>query len=429
MKQLHISCISTGATHAKLSIQPTGWPTAHEAFEQSLDDVLPAYLRDIEQLSIAFAARFDAVALSRILLLTVRNLALDGAIEVTCGVEGESLDVSHIERVFGITLKSRSAGLIRFERAKDTAGECRPGLVSILIAAWNPRYFEKALRSALAQSYSSIEILVGDDRSDDQIEKIVNRYCSAEFPVYYHRNNPRLMVRANYEACFDRSHGEFIKYLNDDDVLEPHCVERMVHAFACEPTATLVTSARALIDDRGGPKQDMPATKPLVPEDAFIDGPSLANALLLLGLNFVGEPSTVMFRRKFARLGDEPLFDFSGEFGRGITDFVLWSKLLCRGDAVYLRERLSSFRVHAEQRQALPEVRLRAIESIPALRSRWFDLGGHLSLPPSLLRTRRSQSNAFSLQPIESFGATEANKLTLFSQWAERTHPFFLSNS
>jgi hypothetical protein len=425
MRCLHIRCVAAGADDATLSINATGWREQPTEFEVSIDDPLPTTFYEIDLLAIAFTTHVEANALPRILLSTIRHLTSNGIVEIEVSSDQLAFDFAQIERVFGLLRKASSPQRVVLERAPDSSGEFSRGLVSILIAAWNPRFFEKALRSALAQTYAQVEVIVGDDRPDDHIETIVDRYRDQRFPIHYQRNEPRLMVRANYAACFDRSRGEFIKYLNDDDTLEPHCVERMVQALNWEPSAVLATSARSLVDDRGGPKQDIPATIPLIPSDAFVDGRSLANALLMLGLNFVGEPSTVLFRRNLAKLGDEPLFDFANEFGRGVTDFVLWSKLLCRGDAVYLRERLSSFRVHAEQRQALPEVQHYAVNSIPALRNRWLELGGHLSSPPSLLRIRSIQSDVFRMHPIALFGANESNKKALTEQWRNRTHPFF----
>ncbi|TAG83798.1 MAG: glycosyltransferase family 2 protein [Burkholderiales bacterium] len=425
MTALSITCVATDETHATLTINVHGASGDSDSFEQSIDDALPPFIRDIEALSITLDAKCASTMLPRVLLIAVRRLARAASVALKPLSADFNVDHLRIECVFGLKLTERSARSYRFERTLAKSNDSTPGLVSILIAAWNPRYFEKALRSALAQTYSSIEILIGDDCPDTAIKQIVDRVSSPKFPIHYCKNEPRLMVRANYEACFNRARGEFIKYLNDDDLLEPNCVVRMVESLTLEPTAVLATSARSLIDEVGGPKQDLPATKPLVPVDSFIDGQSLVNALLLLGLNFIGEPSTVMFRKELAQLGDEPLFDFAGESGRGVTDFVLWSKLLCRGDAVYLRERLSSFRVHREQRQANPEVQRFAVDSVPALRNQWLALAGHFAMPASLLRSRALLGDSFALHPIELFGATESNKHTLLAQWAARTHLFF----
>ncbi len=49
-------------------------------------------------------------------------------------------------------------------------------LVSILIPTYNrPHYFKIALESALAQTYSNIEIIVGDDSTNNETEKLIYR--------------------------------------------------------------------------------------------------------------------------------------------------------------------------------------------------------------------------------------------------------------
>ncbi|MDR3658955.1 MAG: glycosyltransferase family 2 protein, partial [Mycobacterium sp.] len=46
-------------------------------------------------------------------------------------------------------------------------------LVSLVIPAVNPRFFAKALHSALGQSYGNLEIIVCDDSQDDEIGRLV----------------------------------------------------------------------------------------------------------------------------------------------------------------------------------------------------------------------------------------------------------------
>ena len=73
---------------------------------------------------------------------------------------------------------------------------------------------------------------------------------------------------------------------------------------------------------------------PIVDTDAVIAGPTLANAMIMAGLNTIGEPSTVLFRK--ADLLDQApkYFRFDGVTGHGIIDMVTWAALLLKGDAV-----------------------------------------------------------------------------------------------
>ena len=81
-------------------------------------------------------------------------------------------------------------------------------------------------------------------------------------------------------------------------------------------------------------------------------------------------------------------FHFNGEEVRGAIDLAMWSRLLVQGNAVFLRDRLSRFRIHGEQAQARPDVVDRSIAGIRALQRQWVELGLFQSLPPHLLRVQ-----------------------------------------
>jgi hypothetical protein len=257
-------------------------------------------------------------------------------------------------------------------------------LVSILIPAYSPRFFAASLDSALAQTYENIEIVVCDDSGDSAIEEAVGvRATGAR--IRYERNATRLGVRANYRRCFERARGEFVKFLCDDDLLAPTCVATLLDSFRHAPDVTLATSHRQLIDAEGRRHPDQPATTPIVAEDTLIAGHTLVNAMLMVGLNVIGEPSTTLFRK--AELIDQApqYFRFNGEEGHGIIDMVMWSALLLRGDAVYRRESLSCFRIHPGQRQHDPAKQQRNVDSIHRLRAAWLALGLHERIPQGKL--------------------------------------------
>jgi len=115
---------------------------------------------------------------------------------------------------------------------------------------------------------------------------------------------------------------------------------------------------------------------------------SLANAMLMVGLNMIGEPSTVLFRK--ADLEDQrpAFFNFDGAHGRGVIDIVMWTALLLKGDAAYLVEPASAFRVHAQQRQHDPTVAARSLDSIRELQAAWLALGLHRRRAPHMLATQ-----------------------------------------
>jgi SAM-dependent methyltransferase len=118
-------------------------------------------------------------------------------------------------------------------------------LVSIVIPSSNPRYFAECIDSALAQTYPRIEIVVSDDCDTDAVGALV-RTRMDRADVRYVKNPVRLRTRRNYEQCLSLARGEYVKFLNDDDVLEPACVATLVDAFPAwrSPRRTACASTR-----------------------------------------------------------------------------------------------------------------------------------------------------------------------------------------
>ncbi|MDR1936768.1 MAG: glycosyltransferase, partial [Candidatus Accumulibacter sp.] len=249
-------------------------------------------------------------------------------------------------------LEYREGSRLILEFAKPDrrpAAEANP-LVSITIPSYRPRFFEAALQSALAQTYANIEIVICDDCPDRGIETIVGKYRESHPNIRYFRNEVRLEGK-NFVRCVEEAHGEFIKFLNDDDLLAPNCVERMLDCFRTVPDITLVTSKRTRIDEEGRALPDILATRPVIEEDALIEGLTLGAALLSSGLNFVGEPTTAMFLKADVIHLKPDYVTVDNHAICGINDIAMWTNLAIQGNAAYLVEPLSRFRIHANQSQ------------------------------------------------------------------------------
>ncbi len=227
-------------------------------------------------------------------------------------------------------------------------------LVSILIPAYNTAFFGAALASAVAQTFRGIEIVVCDDSEGREIQGIVSRVGGAR--VRYVRNPSRLGFHGNFARCFELARGRYIKFLNDDDLLHPSCVASMVQAFeTCDAPVSLVTSRRLVINERGAVMEDIPATVPLASQNIRYSGLTLGNHVLERSANYIGEPTTVMFRKSDVSLNGDTLFRIAERDYLCLADMCLWLRLLARGDAIYLAQPLSYFRIHPGQLQDSPE--------------------------------------------------------------------------
>ena len=85
-------------------------------------------------------------------------------------------------------LEYREGSRLICEFIKDRSlPESKNPLVSIVIPAFNPRYFRQAIESALGQTYRNVEIVVCDDRPDEEIGTIAADYA-ADSRLRYQKN-------------------------------------------------------------------------------------------------------------------------------------------------------------------------------------------------------------------------------------------------
>lgn len=221
-------------------------------------------------------------------------------------------------------------------------------LVSILIPAYNQTHFLKeALESAINQTYSNIEIIIGDDSTTNDVEKFIDPYLKDYKNIKYFKNHGNKMDYgiSNANTLLEKCNGEFVNYLFHDDIFHPTKIERMMNCFFQNPTISLVTSARQPIDEKGNFLTPTGAFIRLFESDTIISGQDLSMIVIKNLSNFIGEPSSVLFKRKYI----EEYGTYNEVQFWSIADIAIWFTLLQYGDAVYISDTLSYFRVHENQ--------------------------------------------------------------------------------
>ncbi len=115
-------------------------------------------------------------------------------------------------------------------------------LVSILIPAYNAqRWVADAIHSALAQTWATKEIVVVDDGSTDQTLSIARRFASKNVSVESQLNQGASAAR---NKAFTRCQGNYIQWLDADDLLAPDKIDRQMEALdTCQSERTLLSGA------------------------------------------------------------------------------------------------------------------------------------------------------------------------------------------
>ncbi|MGC8981474.1 MAG: glycosyltransferase family 2 protein [Minisyncoccia bacterium] len=106
--------------------------------------------------------------------------------------------------------------------------------VSIIIPTFNrAKLLKRALESVLNQDYENIiEIIVTDDGSTDETEKIVEEFQKKDQRIIFVKNTkyPKGPT-GNKNNGLDFAKGDFIGILDDDDVLLPDAISKLINVY------------------------------------------------------------------------------------------------------------------------------------------------------------------------------------------------------
>jgi glycosyltransferase involved in cell wall biosynthesis len=151
-------------------------------------------------------------------------------------------------------------------------------LVSIALVSYNQEpYIRAAVRSAFAQTYSPLEIVLSDDCSQDRTFEILREEAQAyggPHKVILNRNPQNLGVASNYNRAAALASGFLIVIQDGDDISLPDRTSKLVAA-SLEPTPVDMVCSRVFVIDKTGealPDLAGPPVSPLSLEEAVETG-------------------------------------------------------------------------------------------------------------------------------------------------------------
>jgi len=102
-------------------------------------------------------------------------------------------------------------------------------LVSIIISAYNAeKYVSQTIDSVLQQTYSKIEIIVVNDGSNDDTDRILKSYGNRIVIVNQENRGQDAALNNGYK----HSTGDFIKFMDSDDLINPEMIENQIRTLA-----------------------------------------------------------------------------------------------------------------------------------------------------------------------------------------------------
>ncbi|MET0335128.1 MAG: glycosyltransferase family 2 protein [Rhizobacter sp.] len=192
----------------------------------------------------------------------------------------------------------------------------------------------QAIQSALRQT-APFHLVISDNSTDDETQAMV----AAEFSqLDYCRRVPSLKALDHFNLCIDEATAPYICLFHDDDLLDPHYVERMLAAIAARPDA-VAFGTNAWIAEDGRPLRLSFDTRGEM--HAVRDARQLASHYFgRYQMGIAPFPGYVYARAHLSGLR----FDAAG----GKYSDVSWLlRVVARGPMVWLTAPLMTYRLHA----------------------------------------------------------------------------------
>lgn len=126
-------------------------------------------------------------------------------------------------------------------------------LFTIAIAAYNyGHYLGEAVRSVLAQTFDSFEIVISDDVSKDDTYEVAQRFARLDPRVRVWRNEKNLGSQKNINKCYREARGRFVVPLQADDAfLRPDHLARMAAVIQAHPKVGFIFNAGYFVTNEG----------------------------------------------------------------------------------------------------------------------------------------------------------------------------------
>lgn len=161
-------------------------------------------------------------------------------------------------------------------------------LVTVITPSFNQgQYIRETIESVLGQDYSYIEYLVIDGGSTDSTVDVLRSFHD---PRMVWISEPDHGQTDALNKGLRRAHGEYLTYLNSDDLLLPNAISTIVEAFENNPAIDILYGDCLFIDTHGVPI----LTARAAPFDL---------SHVVTGKLAILQPGTVWRKRVFEKLG------------------------------------------------------------------------------------------------------------------------------
>ena len=230
-------------------------------------------------------------------------------------------------------------------------------MISAIIPVYNrPALLKEAYNSCIGQNYSDLEIIIADDGSADETFRVAKELAAGANDAGYPKT---VLIRSDHTGkpgllrniSVDTSRGDYIAFLDSDDLWLPGKLQRQTAFFREHPEIRICHTRERWL--RGEKEISQKSQTHIREGNLFPD--SLKKCII--------GPSTVMMHRS--------LYKESGGFREDIAvaeDYEFWLRITCREPVGYIPEALTVKRAGGwEQLSASGPIEYFRIEALKKL--------------------------------------------------------------
>lgn len=207
-------------------------------------------------------------------------------------------------------------------------------LITIIVPCYNQaQYLPEALESVLNQSYQNWECIIVNDGSPDNTEDVAQEWCKKDNRFkYLKKENGGLSSARN--AGLNIAKGEFIQFLDSDDLIESDKFIESLLLFDGNPSLSIVVSDFSLVKDYENTK----LSPFCILNQNLLNFESI---LYLWDIDFSIPIHCAIFNKKY-------ISDLSFEENlRAKEDWLMWLKVFNENpQTTFLNKRLAVYRKH-----------------------------------------------------------------------------------
>ncbi len=204
-------------------------------------------------------------------------------------------------------------------------------VVSVIVPTFNRAHLvSQTIDSILAQTFDDWELILVDNESADDTEKVISSYQDER--IRYFRNANHGVIAANRNYGIQKSAGEYIAFCDDDDLWMPDKLEIQLHQFSIDEKIGLVCTNALNYDDSGDRGRRIKAA---------LSNNDFTFKSLINGNRVI--TSTVVL--KTAIISDIGMIDTSPDLFT-VEDYEFWLRIAGKYKIVYIDSPLIRFRTH-----------------------------------------------------------------------------------